>query len=209
MSLPDDEPEAVEGLLYYLYTLEYPTYLYEAAFRRARKLNKIAGCACSERNFFCAHAEASGPYLSSISADYWMFDLRLYSIAHKFNAKGLMDLTLSRIYGYLENEDGLWRFSFQDLSPGYVLFARYLAETQIEELAALRDEFFCITARYAAQVADIEPISKIVDEIPWIAKHWLRHLGFRTKREDATCKSTCKSTCVPKRKTVRAMDVWE
>ena len=191
MSLPDDEPEAVEGLLYYLYTLKYPTYLYEAAFLRARKLNKIPGCACSENTYICAHAEESRPYLSSISADYWMFDLTLYSIAHKFDAKGLMDLTLSRIYQRLENEDSLWRFRFHDLSPGYVLFVRYLAETQIPELVALRDDVFCITARYAARVADIEPISEIVDEIPCIAKHWLRHLGLRTNREDATCKSTC------------------
>lgn len=192
MSLPDDEPEAVEGLLYYLYTFGYPKSVQAAAFGEAKRACSISKCNCARTKAPCRNAENTNKeqFLRSFSTLYWMFDLGLFQIAHKYDVRALMDLALHHLHDLLDDRDAMWRQRFRALSFGYVLAAEFLHDTEIPELAEMREEFLCSTAKCAAWHANINPISKLVDDNPSLAKHWLRHLAIR-RDHDGGCKGSC------------------
>lgn len=122
-----------------------------------------------------------------------MFDVVLYEIGHKYDVEGLKRLAFNRIWELVRGGStvaALWHRRFLPLSSGYVLLAEFLAQTHDQDLRLLADHLFCCTARLAARDADIDTLSKLMDEIPSIAKHWLRHLTCG-RNFDHCCEGSC------------------
>ena len=170
--MPEDDPDAVAGLLEYLYTMRYPSALREQILR---DLNM--------------KSPADGSDYKAWGIVYWTFDLAMFKIAHKYDVQYLQEQALHHLdlrckYDPMPSLSGdFGGKSFAQILQGYTQLVQDLYD---EDLALLLkpslDELLKHTFNHVASHFDAAEVDVLVHGELDFSKRVVAHLLDQTKQ---------------------------
>ena len=168
VQMDDDDPDAVEGLLYYLYMLEYPNEL-------------------GERSLSGGGIQPSDAYR------YWNFDLLIYRIADKYNLPELVRLAQQSLLekaksAQSRDEDGNQNI-FSTYLDGFVALIDelYAPDKRLpKDIKEIRDQVVTSTSKMVAQSSRDPRLSELIATVSEFALDLIEALSECSKRPDFT-----------------------
>lgn len=159
VNLSDDKPFAIEGLLTYIYTLEYPSSVLHTLLRA------IMGD---------GYLDAKAPRPTAAQVLLWTFDLEIFKVADKF---GLVDLAKEAEDRLLDNE-----VEISGEHIGFVAFIRgvyNLGETK--KMHALRQKVVRVYDKELCKALDEPLVVELVQHIPDLGIDAMKSLVKRVR----------------------------
>jgi speckle-type POZ protein len=164
IAMDDDDVVAVDGMLYYLYTLEYPTQIYQ----------KLLGAETGSGSDSGIEDEDSTGQNAQV---YWGFDLLVFTIADKYGLTGLRELAgqsllikadlVGKGQELLKNVDGFVTL-IEDL---------YTTQDMSDQLREVRTQVVDSTCEPITHHVRDERISALMADIPEFAIELVEVLG--------------------------------
>lgn len=162
--MDDDDPIALDGMLYYLYTLDFPTELYQTILGAESGSGSDSGIEDEE-------STGQDPKV------YWGFDLLMYTIADKYGLTELRDLAGQSLLEkaeltkedpqLLKNMDG-----FVSLVEDF-----YAREEMSDKLREIRAKFLSSTCEAITHHVRDPRISTLMADIPEFAVELVEAVG--------------------------------
>jgi hypothetical protein len=172
INLEGDVPEAVEGMLFYLYCLEYPRELYEGL---------LGGSASGSGGSDSGIEEDEESSSSQQDArTYWGFDLMMYTIADKYGLDELRKMaresltTKAKRAGNVKQRD-----DFPGNLDGFAALIEelYADEDVAEHLRAFRTEIVGSTSEALTPHVRDPRLSVLIADVPSFAVELVEALG--------------------------------
>jgi BTB/POZ domain len=169
ISMEDDDPVAVEGMLYYLYTLDYPKEIYE----------RLLGVEAGSGSDSGIEDEES----TSLDAQvYWGFDLLMYTIADKYRLTELRKLAAQSLLAKADlagKEEQLMK-----TMDGFVTLVEnfFALEDVSDELGELRRQVVKSTSETLTHHVRDQRILALISEVPEFAVELVESL--RVQRDE-------------------------
>ncbi len=165
IAMEDDNPIAVDGMLYYLYTLDYPVEIYQRLLGTETSSGSDSGIEDEEST---SQEDAKV---------YWSFDLSMYAIADKYGLTELRDMaenTLLRKADLAGKEQQL----VKNLD-GFVALVEdlYALEDTSEQTSQLRTQIITSTCEAMSHHVRDPRISALVSDVPEFAVELVEALG--------------------------------
>lgn len=165
--MEDDDPVAVQGMLYFLYTLNYP----KETHRRLLGSETDAG---SDSGIEEDEESTDGQNMQV----YWGFDLSMYTIADKY---GLLELRGMAEPSLLDKADAAAKDHQQFLKTvdGFVALVEdlYATEEISQDLKVLRTKIVSLTSEVVAGHIRDTRISTLMADVPEFAIELVEALG--------------------------------
>lgn len=163
--MEDDDPVAVDGMLYYLYTLDYPTEVYQ-------KL--LCGTEIGSGSDSGIEDEDAAAQDAQI---YWEFDLWMYTIGDKYGLKELKETaqrTLLQKADLAGEDRELWK-----TMDAFVLLIEDLFNTEeiSDHLREVRTQFLGLTCEVITMYVRDQRISALIADVPDFAVELVEVLG--------------------------------
>jgi BTB/POZ domain len=203
-----DDPVAVEGLLYYLYTLEYPAEVYERVLFAGSGAGAGLGSSCSDSGIEDEDEdEASKGEAPGLDPRvYWGFDLLMHDVADKYGLLGLREMAARSLLAKAEwvgkgteaREEGekqqQQRRQFLKTLNGFVALMEdlYPAEEESQEAEqeegndlrrTLRRQVVRLTCQGIARHIRDERISTLMADVPGFAVELVEMLAKRADQK--------------------------
>ncbi|ERF69232.1 hypothetical protein EPUS_01189 [Endocarpon pusillum Z07020] len=162
--MEDDDPVAVDGMLFYLYTLDYPVELYQRLLGTETSSGSDSGIEDEETTGQDAKV-------------YWSFDLSMYTIADKYGLTELREMAENALLGkadlagkeqqLLTNMDGFVAL-LEDLYG--------LGETS-DQMSQLRTQIVSSTCEAITHHVRDQRISTLISDVPEFAVDLVEAIG--------------------------------
>lgn len=165
--MKDDDPAAVEGMLYFLYTLDYPNQIYKGLLGAETDTGSDSGVEVDEESTDGQDVRV-----------YWGFDLSMYAIADKY---GLLELRAMAEHSLLDKAEAARKDEQQFLktADGFVTLVQdlYATEEISQGLKVLRREIVSLTSEAMADHIRDARISSLMVDVPEFAIELVEALG--------------------------------
>ena len=162
--MEDDDPVAVDGMLYYLYTLDYPVELYQRLLGTETSSGSDSGIEDDEST-------------SQDAKVYWSFDLSMYTIADKY---GLTELREMGKNALLEKADlaGKEQQLVKNMD-GFVALVEdlYALEETSDQMSQLRTQIISSTCEAITHHVRDQRISALISDLPEFAVELVEAIG--------------------------------
>lgn len=187
ISMDDDDPVALEAMLFYLYTLEYPAEIGEALMALPDWRGGFGGAGSGKAGGSDSGIEDDDEVgVGREGAVYWGFDWLVFVIAEKYGLEELREMAAARLLEKAialsgEEKNGRGVDGFVGLVESL-----YAAEDVSEPGKELRCRIVEVTAGFVAQSIRISQITQLVADTPEFAIDLVSMLG---KKEEESRKA--------------------
>lgn len=165
IAMEDDDPVAVEGMLYYLYTLDYPTEIYHKLL-----------CGTESGSGSDSGIEDEDPTTQDAQV-YWGFDLWMYMIGDKYGLTELRQLAQQLLLQKAALAGKGWEL-WKNMD-GFVLLVEDLFTTEqiSDQLREVRTQFLGLTCEFITLYVRDQRISALLADVPHFAVELVEALG--------------------------------
>lgn len=162
--MEDDDPVAVDGMLFYLYTLDYPVELYQRLLGTETSSGSDSGIEDEEAS--CQDAKV-----------YWSFDLSMYTIADKYGLTDLREMAENALLGKADLA-GKEQQLLTNMG-GFVALLEDLyglGETS-DQMSQLRTQIVSSTCEAITRHVRDQRISALISDVPEFAVELVEAIG--------------------------------
>lgn len=167
IAMQDDDPVAVQGMLYFLYTLDYPKEAYKKLLGGETDSGSDSGIEEDEESTDGQNVQV-----------YWGFDLLIYTIADKY---GLLQLRRMAERSLLDKADAALKDEqqFFKTADGLVPLVEELFATEeiSQDLKVLRRQIVSLTSEVVAGHIRDARVSALIADVPEFAIELVEALG--------------------------------